>query len=187
MHARYLMSGLTLACGLIAFASTAFADEGQEDLDKATRLKINTTSLDQLSEVARLCESAIEKGLGTENEKYARQLLTASLFERAAQLCQPIISGGRPDPRWRLLRQVALPDLQKIVQYDDQHGEAYLLIARLEALPGGEREEAEKAAARAVELFQNDKRKLSRAILLRAQLKIETGRPSGRLEQGDRA
>lgn len=170
MLTRRLIPQFVLACGFIAFTSAALAEDGQDDLDKATRLKITATSLEQLSEVARLCESAIQKGLDADNDKFARQLLTGALFQRASQLCQPIIAGGRPDPRWRLLRQVALPDLEKIVKFDDKFGEAYLLIARLEMFQGGNREQAKKAATRAVELFKDDNLKLSGAIMLRGQL-----------------
>jgi tetratricopeptide (TPR) repeat protein len=171
MRNRSLIPSLVLACVLAGLNGIAQGqDEGQDDLDKATRLKITANSLEQLSEVARLCESALEKGLDGENEKYARQLLTAALYERASRLCRPVLSGGQPDPRWRLLRQVALPDLQKIVQYDDEYGEAHLLIARLEMLPGGDRQRAQQAVDRTVELFKDDNKKLSQAIMLRGLL-----------------
>ena len=41
-------------------------------------------SLEDLAEVAALCEKALEKGLGKEDEAIARQLLTGALYQRAS-------------------------------------------------------------------------------------------------------
>jgi Mor family transcriptional regulator len=47
--------------------SAVGADAGQDDLDKATQAKINAKTLSDLSEVIRLCESALAKDFVQKN------------------------------------------------------------------------------------------------------------------------
>ena len=76
---------------LAAIAAPALAEnEGQEDLDKATQLKVAAESLDDLNEVVDQAESALEKGLDADNKKFAQQLLISSLLQRGQLFC----SGG---------------------------------------------------------------------------------------------
>src|SRR5688572_28565889 len=60
---------LTVCCFLIAAGCrVSFAEnEGLEDLDKATQLKVTAESLDDLNEVVDRLETALEKGLDDEN------------------------------------------------------------------------------------------------------------------------
>ena len=61
---RYLPFALLFAA-LFLFAArvSAAENEGQDDLDKATEKKLSSESLNDLSEVLTLCESAMKKGL----------------------------------------------------------------------------------------------------------------------------
>jgi tetratricopeptide (TPR) repeat protein len=168
---------------LFWLAVPAWAEDGagQQDLDEAMKLRFNAATMAELSEVAELCESAIDKGLDAENEDFARKLLAGALYERAEGLCKPIFE--RPegiDPRWRILRQVALPDLQKLVKYDDTVGEAYLLIAKLQLLPGGDRAAAKEAIEKVAKLVPDDKKMLSQMALVQSQLQED---PQQRLKQ----
>jgi tetratricopeptide (TPR) repeat protein len=168
---------------LLWLAVPAWAEDGagQQDLDEAMKLRFNAATMAELSEVAELCESAIDKGLDAENEDFARKLLAGALYERAEGLCKPIFE--RPegiDPRWRILRQVALPDLQKLVKYDDTVGEAYLLIAKLQLLPGGDRAAAKEAIEKVAKLVPDDKKMLSQMALVQSQLQED---PQQRLKQ----
>ena len=67
------------------------------------------------------------------------------------------------------MRQIALKDLERALEYDPQHGEALLLIARLQWLPGGDRERGREAADAAVRLLPEDDQLLSRALVQRAR------------------
>ena len=68
---------------LTALASMALAaNEGQEDLDKATEAKLGANSLSDLDEVIRLTESALKKGLDEGNTQFANGLLSSTLAQR---------------------------------------------------------------------------------------------------------
>ena len=157
----FLALTMVLAPGALA------ANEGQADLDKATELQVTAQSLDDLEKVAKLCESAIKKGLDEANQAFAKQLLSSTLYQHAAQLCGPIFDQTPPDRRWPLLRQVALRDLQKVVEVNPGLADAHLLAARLHALPGGDAQRGAQAAGAAVNLFGENKKKKAAALVLR--------------------
>jgi tetratricopeptide (TPR) repeat protein len=154
----------------LATASVRAAEEGQADLDKATELKLEAQSLSDLEKVAQLCESALRKGLNKGNEDFAKQLLTSTLYQHAAKLASAIFDQQPPDPRWPLLRQAALPLLERALKHDAKLEEVHYLIARLESLPGGDQARALKAVGEAVRLSKDDNQELSKALLLRGDL-----------------
>ena len=111
---------------LAAFAALVFAagrasasGEGQADLDKATDKKVSAETLADLEEVSTLCESALKKGLDDENAKFARQLLTATLYEHASRLASAIFDRDPPSPQWPAIRQLALRSLERSLTFDD--------------------------------------------------------------------
>ncbi len=166
---------LTLCVAVALFATPVWAEnEGLDDLDKANELQITAKSLADLEKVARLCESALQKGLDEANKDFATKLLTATLFQHARRLCGPVLDQSPPDRRWPVLRQFAMRDLDKVVKLEPKFGEAHMLIARLNLLPGGDREKACKAAGDAVSAFDEDDVKKAAALVLRAQLQEET-------------
>jgi tetratricopeptide (TPR) repeat protein len=154
------------------FATRAYAEnEGQADLDKATELRVTAESLSDLEKVTELCESALQKGLDEANEKFARQLLSSTLFQHATQLCAPVFDQTPPDRRWPLLRQFALRDLEKTVELNPEFAEAHLLIARLHALPGGDSVRGSKAASAVISLSDKDNQQKAAALVLRGQFR----------------
>ncbi len=58
------------------------AGEGQEDLDKATEAKFSAETVGDLSEVIRLADSALKKGLDESNTEFARKILSSTLVQR---------------------------------------------------------------------------------------------------------
>jgi len=165
-----------LVC-LVTLVATEFvrADDGQADLDKALSLKLKATKLNELSEVANLCETAIKKGLDADNEQFARKLLVGSLFQRAEQLSNAMVQSALSGSGWQKLRVSALADLKKILEYNPRFAEAYLMTVRLQMLPGGDRAAANKAIAKAIELLKDgsDKETLSEALVLRGELQSD--------------
>lgn len=155
----------------LAFANAARAEnEGQEDLDKATELQLRVQSLRDAEQVVKLCESALQKGLDENNTRFAKQLLVSSLWQHASQLATAIFENQQPDPRWRQIRKLILTDLEKLLMHDSKFGDAHVLMAKLQMLPGGDVERAKKSIDEAISLYKDDKAKRAEAIVLRAQL-----------------
>ncbi len=169
---RHLLQTLTLTVMLVAtVVSTARAqDKGQEALDQATEKKLSAENLADLNEVVRLCDQALKLGLDETNTKYAQNLLTGTLVQRATVLTVAIFGQSPPDRRWPELRGVAIQDLERAIKVDPQLGEAHYLIARLHSLPGGDHERARKAVAQAIEHTKKDTLAHARALTLRANL-----------------
>ena len=155
----------------LPLSATLYAqNDGEADLEEAFDLKISAKSTRDLDKVASLCESAIEKGLDEEGVAEAKQLWTAAWYEYADQLGKQIFVPGQQDRRWRVYRREALTRLNKVVELNSNMSDAYLLIARLNALPGGDKEAANKAIEKAIEKITDDDAKLSQALFIRASL-----------------
>lgn len=144
------------------------ANEGQDDLDKATQAKINAKTLSDLSEVIRLCESALAKGLDEENARFAKELLASTLSQRGIDYSKMIFDSLPPDPRWPQYRRVALEDLEKAVKLDPTQAEAHLRIAQLNLLPDGDAKRAAEALDQAVKHSQSEPPLHAQALMLRA-------------------
>jgi len=170
MKMRHMLGCWTLLCaGLLC--PPAWAQEGQGDLDRAMDRKITAQTLQDLSEVAALCEAAIEKGLAPDDAAIARQLLAGALYERASQVCR-VLKLGVPATAEQVkeLRGHVMPDLEKILKHNPQFGPAHLLIAQLQALEGGDAERARKSADEAVERLADNHPLLAEALVLRSGL-----------------
>lgn len=162
------------ACALgmiLGWAATvmAAAREGQADLDQATQLKLEAKTLTDLGEVIRLCESALRKGLDTENQALANQLLAATLIQRGSQVARMIFE-DRTDPKWTEYRKRALEDLQRAVKIDPQQPEAFFRIAQLQFLPGGDAKQAAEALDQAIRTSKDQPRLRAQALVVRATL-----------------
>ena len=65
------------------------------------------------------------------------------------------------------MRQIGLADLERALQYDPDLVDAYLQIARLQSLPGGDRKRAIAALTDVIRLSQADPTKQAEALMLR--------------------
>ncbi len=171
----------SLPCTLIAIVCSAalcsalYAEDepGLASLDKATELKLGINDITGYDAVVKQCEKAIQEGLSKENEKFANQLIAATLFERATRLGAPLMNAEKPNPRWPLIRRFSLNDLSRALKANPDFAEAHLLVARLESLPRGDRTNGLNAAGRAIELSADNKETLAKAYLARAALTTE--------------
>ena len=141
-------------------------------LDRATLVKLSAKSMCDLETASNLCESALKKGVDAGNESYAKEFLTATLYEHAARLSRLIFEQRPIDPRWPRVRQLAMKDLERALEVDPEMASVQLLIGRLQSLPGGDDDRARQAAAAAVELLEesDDAEQLSAALVLRGRL-----------------
>ncbi len=130
-------------------------NEGQEDLDKATQLKVTAESLEDLNDVIDRLDTALEKGLDEENGEFARQLLVSSLVQRGTLFASAVLNVPVDDPQRGLrsmqFRQFALSDLQRAVGLDESLWDAQLLIGKLQVLPYGDAAAARRALSKVIE------------------------------------
>jgi len=159
--------GTTLWCTGVSRAENA----GQDDLDSASDKKLAAESLDDLSQVVNLCESALKKGLDASNTEFANNLLTGTLLERASVLSKKIVQ-DKP-AGWAQLRILAMGDLEKALKINPQLAPAQLMIARLQQLPGGDHAAALKAAQTALDLSKDKQEDQVEALVLLADLSDE--------------
>lgn len=143
---------------------------GREDLDRAVELKLSARTLNDLGEVIRLCEQALSKGLGEDDAEFARQLLAATRIQRGLMIAQVLLRGLPIDRNWPAFRTLALEDLEKGLAVDPAQPEAWLAVARLQALPGGDEKKAAEAASRVIELAGDNPQLLAEAYMLRADV-----------------
>lgn len=147
-------------------AAETGAGAGQGDLDEAVIQRIDADSIAKLESVAVLLESALQKGLDEENSAFAKQMLGSVILQRAQGLAETLVQvNGR---RREDVRGEAVRLLKQATEYDPGLIEAYLLIARLNLLPGGSREEILDATTKAIGLLDGEPREKSAALVLRA-------------------
>lgn len=150
--------------------AVADATAGQADLDAAVDAKLGIGSLDDFEKVLELVRSALRKGLDENSRKFAGDLYTGTLVDRAAMITDALFAGGDAARQWERLRAFALRDLGEALQRDDGLAAAHVMIARLESLPGGDRKRAVAAASRAVEIGGDDPLQTAQARIVLGNL-----------------
>lgn len=147
------------------------ASPGQADLDEAVIQRIDAGSVAELEAVAALLESALTKGLDEENQAFAKKMLGSVQLQRGQGLAAAMMrTRGQ---RQLQLRDEALYSLQEAVSSDPSLVEGYMLIARLNLLPGGDRQAVQDATSRAIELLDDEPAEQSAALVLRALTQAE--------------
>ena len=142
------------------------ANAGQSDLDEATVARIDAQSEEELETVSALLESALRKGLDAENASFAKKMLGSVLLQQSQRLAAGMMQArGRQQLE---LRDKALAALEAAVENDPSLVEAYLMLARLNLLPGGEKNAVKNATSKAIELLNDDPVEQSAALVLRA-------------------
>ena len=167
---RFLLATI---CALLLLPATVRAEnEGQAHLDAATDLQLSAETLGYLEKVIEKVESALKKGLDDGQSQFAKQMLAATLFQHANRLSAAIFEQQPPSPRWPLVRQYALQDLEKAKKHDPKLPDIFLLTAKLQILPGGDAKAAQDAIDEAVRLLKekDQPEELAKALVLRAAL-----------------
>ena len=174
---KWMLRGLMTLVLLAVGPRLVLAEgDGQEDLDEALRVKVTAENLHDLNQVVELLKSAIDKGLTVENSDFAEQMLSQSLLERASQLVavmRNIPPQNLGDPRMQKVRTQALEDLQQVLVYDNPPAQATMMLAQLQAMPGGDPAEAMKLLEKAMadEAFaQQPAEEQAEAYLLQATI-----------------
>ena len=145
-------------------------DPGQADLDAAIDQKLSADDYDDLGKVLEMCQRAKRKGLGDDQRRFADDLEVDTLVTRAGLLVDEVFEGEQPPAQKARMRAAALRDLNAAIEINPEIGAAQLMLARLEALPMGNRERAMKAVEKALELVGDDRLERARAHLVRGGL-----------------
>ena len=173
-----------LFVGTYALASDSASFHGQPVLDDAVAIKLAARTRDDYGLVLELCRKALNDGLGDADASFAAELYTATLVERAGFLVNAAEQGSANGDEWTGLRDAAKRDIEEAVARDGGLGNAYLLLARSEVLPGGDRHLARVAADKAVALLGDESRMLAQANLVLGQLADD---PTRQVECFDKA
>lgn len=181
---RFTVAGWLLSAVLLLAPQSLCADDaGQADIDKAVELQLTAQTPEDFEDVARHCEQALAKGLGDENRRFAEQLLSSTLFQRAAMLAAEVLpQPRRDDDDWKAARKSAVESVEKSLKYNPKMAEGYLLLAQLQ-LVAGDKPRSLEAMDKAVELLEDEPRKLASALLMRSQFQD----PEKRLDDLNRA
>ena len=147
---------------------------GQAELDAAIDAKLGANELDDYERVLEHCKKAIELGLDADSKKFADELYTGTLVDRAGMLVDAIYDAiydsSLARPQLQNMRLFAMRDLTEIIGRDPKLGQAHLMIARLQSLPRGDRAQARQAAEKALELLGDDRLQMAKAHLVLAGL-----------------
>jgi tetratricopeptide (TPR) repeat protein len=159
------LGALFLSCGL-----ARAENEGQADLDKATEAKLNAKSLGDLDEVVRLAESALQKGLDEGNAQFAKNLLVSTLVQQGSIRAAATLRAPPGEPKLAEFRKATLDVLEKAVKLDPRQPRAWLDIARLERMTGGNVKRSDEALAQAIAMGDDDTDAKAEALIVRAEL-----------------
>ncbi len=150
---------------------------GQKHLDEALKVKLTASNVVQLGQVIRLCDEALKAGLEKDDQEFCNTLLAGALVERGVSIGRTVLTGAAQGPlgpadvqQLVQLRAAALEDLERAVKLKPKAAEGYLMIGRLNALPGGDRTRAVTALSTAILLHPENPNELAQAYLTRAQL-----------------
>lgn len=159
--------------GMIVLSVPISAQEeaGQPDLDTAIDAKLDAASYDDLGRVVDLCRRARQKGLSPDSARFADELEAATLVLRAGMLVDEVFEGDEPGQQRLRMRTSALKDLNAAIAIDAEIASAQLMLARLEALPMGNRDRALEAAEKAIRLASDDRLLEARARVVRGSLR----------------
>ncbi len=175
-------------CWLLILALTAPAaaeNDGLDDLDKATQLKVTAENLQDLNEVVDHLDTALEKGLDKDNADFAEQLLLATLLQRGSLFASAVFNVSQQGPRPGMeFRRLALSDLQRVVQSDPQQWDAQLLIGRLQSLRPGDPYAAKQALTAVADADDAPAEQRAEALALRSEVQRK---PAERLKDLNRA
>jgi tetratricopeptide (TPR) repeat protein len=176
-HSLVVVAALSLLA--VSRQSVQAQNAGQAELDMAIDAQLSAETLGELERVISLAESALDKGLDSGQQAFAKQLLAATLYQHANRACSAIFERDRPAREWRAIRQSALKNLEKAKRHDANLPDVYLLEARLQAeLPQGDTKAAADALDQAIKILRgkDDPKQLAKAYVLRGKLNEDQDR-----------
>lgn len=144
-------------------------EDGTPDLLEAYDLKIEYRNTRDLDRILQLCEEALSKELSEKDRSDAIDFLAECTVEFAQAFADQVFRKGDMDVRWQYYRSLAVPKLARAVKLKETAVPAHLLLARLQALPGGDKAQAARSVSKVLEFSKDDQQK-SLAYFIRASL-----------------
>ncbi|MGC3972162.1 MAG: tetratricopeptide repeat protein [Pirellulales bacterium] len=157
---------------------------GQSELDEALEARIDAQTLADLERIIRLCRNALDKGLDDENTKFAKKLLASTYYQRGEALAKQVLQPQGPNPMAARMRLGAVGDLSEALAADPEIPAAYVLIARLQILPGGDVKQARTMLERVLTLKDVEADTRADALVMRSAFQ---DKPEARLADLDEA
>ena len=157
---------------------------GQADLDRALEARIDAKTIGDLDAILKLCRSALDKGLDEGNTKFAKKLQASTHYQRGEALAKQVLEPQGPNMQAAQMRDGAVGDLSEALAADPDIAEAYILIARLQLLPGGDVKQARSMLEKALTLKNVDPPTRANALLMHSAFRTK---PEERLKDLDEA
>ncbi len=154
--------------------SRAMAEsEGKADLFKAMEVRVNAKRLPDINKVVELLEAALSKGLDLEDAEFAEHMLSDAMMERATVLMQVVNTQSIRNPKVQQVRRLVVSDLRSVLAYDDPPAQAYFMLGRLMALPGGDRRESLRTLTQYLETQELRPDQRAEAYALRGRVQTD--------------
>src|SRR5947208_2184161 len=97
----------------------------------AADLQITAETLGDLEKVIKLAESALSKGLDTDQKDFANKLLASALYSHANRSVESLLERRRRRDSLDPIRRQALKDLDKAKKFDATLPDIFILEAKL--------------------------------------------------------
>ena len=176
-HASTRPFWIIALCGVALFRGASLRGEesaGQKELARAITLRSTAVSVADFDQAIEVAERALAGKLADKDRAAARKVLAACYYARAACSTRPMLEQEAVSGDKRQLRDKALADLDKAVEFDDQLCDAFLLAARLQsALTDGDEEDALDALEAAFDVIGASPQQKARAYVVRGQLAVD--------------
>jgi len=143
---------------------------GSADLDEAIRAKTTAKGLPDLTRSIDLLQTALDKGVHPQDVDFAETVLSNALMERATLLVQVISTRSLGSQRLQQIHQLIVSDLRRVLVYENPPANAYFLLGRMMAFPGGDLFEARRALTTFLEFEETPDQQRAEALVLRARV-----------------
>lgn len=160
----------------LSAADAATSPQAAKLLGDVTEKLVEAQSKEDWEAVIKLARSAGEQPLSEADSARQKKLLAAALSKRGAILGREAIAAGLAqgedaENHRDKARVGALIDLEEAVQLQVDDADSLLTIARLHALPDGDRERGLEAATEAAKLSGDNADRKGRALIMKALLR----------------
>jgi tetratricopeptide (TPR) repeat protein len=140
--------------GLVFILSTPAVcaeSDGEADLGRAIEAKLSANTAAEFGVVIDLCQSALDKGLEQDRATFCKELLVATLLQRAETTSELASDIAPPAAEWA----AAIKDVERAAELDPQGPEPKLLLGKL-LIRKGDPDEARRALDQAIRLAKDD-------------------------------